>query len=50
MPRYEADRVRVDNGPPYWVHHFAIRNESELDTEFRGWLRESYLLGSGELR
>ncbi len=39
---------RVDEGPPYWVHHFEIRHEADLDREFRAWLLESYVVGAGE--
>jgi hypothetical protein len=37
--------VRIDDGPPYWVHFFEIRNELELDRELRLWLHESYEVG-----
>ena len=39
--------VRVDDGPPYWVHHFEIRTETDLDDEFRSWLSEAYDVGLG---
>ena len=39
--------VRIDDVPPYWVHHFVIRDEADLDDEFRAWLRESAELGAG---
>jgi hypothetical protein len=39
--------IRVDDGPPYWVHHFVIRTETDLDDEFRTWLSEAYEVGGG---
>ncbi len=40
--------LRVDDGPPHWVHHFEIRDESDLDEELRALLREAYQVGSHE--
>ncbi len=43
-----SDRfIRVDEGPPYWVHHFEVRDEGDLDEEFRCWLLEAYRVGMG---
>ena len=39
--------LRVEDGPPYWVHHFVLRDEADLDADFRGWLREAYRVGMG---
>jgi hypothetical protein len=42
---------RVRRPSPYgrnlFTHHFSIRDESELDEEFAGWLREAYAVGCG---
>ena len=39
--------LRVDDGPPYWVHHFEIRNIADINDDLRVLLRESYELGQG---
>ncbi|MFQ5740387.1 MAG: DUF5655 domain-containing protein [Acidobacteriota bacterium] len=39
--------IRIDDGPPYWVHHFEVRDEADLDDELRTWLREAYRVGTG---
>ncbi len=45
--RVESPRfIRIDNGPPYWVHHFRIRDEADLDQELRVLLREAYTVGA----
>jgi hypothetical protein len=35
----------VAAGPPYWVHHFTIASEVDLDEELRGWLAEACRAG-----
>ncbi len=48
--RREVDSVRVirvDNGPPHWVHYFEIRNETDLNNELRTRLLEAYQVGTG---
>ena len=32
------------------VHHFRLTTREEIDTEFRGWLREAYGVGAQEHR
>jgi hypothetical protein len=38
--------VRVEEGPPYWVHHFNIQSEADFDGELRAWLSEAYRVGA----
>jgi Domain of unknown function (DUF5655) len=42
---------RFTRASPYtkrlFVHHFRITEESELDAEFAGWVREAYAVGLG---
>ena len=38
--------LRIDRFQPYWVHVFEVHDEADLDDELRGWLRESYHVGT----
>ena len=45
--RVDAPRfVRIDNVPPYWVHHFQIRDETDLDEELRALIHEACEVGA----
>ncbi len=49
LRRAESDKIlKHEHFPPYWLHQFALRNETELDDEMRAWLAESYAVGSGK--
>jgi hypothetical protein len=40
---------RIDSiSPRNHVHHFRLSATVEMDSEFRGWLRESYSVGTHE--
>jgi hypothetical protein len=32
-------------GPKVWLYHFPIREKSDLDEEFMGWMAEARLIG-----
>jgi len=45
--RIETQRFhRVERAPNYWIHHFVIYDERDLDSEFLEWLREAWRVGS----
>jgi hypothetical protein len=40
---------RIDTiSPRNHVHHFRLASPSEVDAEFRAWLREAYAVGAQE--
>ena len=46
------DRIRqaVEPSPGRWTHHVVITQESDLDEDVRGWLREAYAFGQSKWR
>jgi hypothetical protein len=47
LRKVESPRIRkIEHFAPYWLHQFSLRNATELDREFREWLKESYAVGS----
>ena len=47
LRRVESLRIRrVEYFAPYWLHQFSLRSAAEVDGEMRGWLKESYAVGS----
>ncbi len=41
-PRIEE---AVETRPGRWTHHVVIENESDIDDDVKGWLREAYEIG-----
>lgn len=33
---------KIEDGPPYWVHHFRMERAREVDGGFRALVREAY--------
>ena len=47
LRKVDSPRVlKHEHFPPYWLHQFALKNETELDAQMREWLRESHAVGS----
>lgn len=50
MRQLPADH-RITRAAPYgrnlYVHHYRLRDETELDEQFTSWLRDAYAVGCG---